>query len=84
MAHDPIRDETPCGNRCCLGLTTYIESHFDPAANLRPGDDAAEAVSQFDALCNSDGSGGCGVSIAEMQEYLDGLTGRYSAVKVPA
>jgi hypothetical protein len=66
-----LNSEAPCGPRCCLSLRQYIDSHLDPGANLKPTDNAAEIIAGLNRVFASEG--GAGVSVGEMQEYLDGL-----------
>jgi hypothetical protein len=51
---------------CCSTLRQFIKRHIDPDGTIYNSDDAAEVVEAFDCVIDGD----CGVTTAEMREYL--------------
>jgi hypothetical protein len=61
----PLLDRQPrC--QCRSNLRQFIKRHLDPDGTIDNSEDPAEVVESFD--CVSDGD--CGVTAAEMKEYL--------------
>jgi len=56
---------------CCETVHEYIAQHIDPSALLRASDDPTDIVAHADRAFRNEG--GTGVTVAEMQAYLDDL-----------